>query len=209
MVRARAAVPYDLLVLPHRGWWRRYYRKSFLSLPDARSQRFYWIQLYKIASAARKDAPVMATCGPWLEPTPWPNTWWNLNVQLEYWLTHGSNHLELDAVTRALSEFRGRLSAEVSARYRADSMGIPRTTDTRLVNGGATDPGTGYGVGVPGRETPTPEVGNLTWALHNVWLSYRHTMDRAVLHVGPARQGGRRARVPRSADGALRPAQHE
>ncbi|MGW2256272.1 glycosyl hydrolase family 95 catalytic domain-containing protein [Streptomyces sp. NPDC001780] len=180
-VRARAAVPYDLLVLPHRGWWRRYYRKSFLSLPDARLQRFYWIQLYKIASAARKDAPVMATCGPWLEPTPWPNTWWNLNVQLEYWLIHGSNHLELDAVTRALSEFRDQLSAEVSARYRADSMGIPRTTDTRLVNGGATDPGTGYGVGVPGQETPTPEVGNLTWALHNVWLSYRHTMDRAVL----------------------------
>lgn len=114
-VKTASALPYALLATPHRSWWDRFYRKSFLSLPDARLQRFYWIQLYKTASAARKDAPVMATSGPWLEPTPWPNTWWNLNVQLEYWLIHGSNHLELDAVTRALSEFREQLSREVAA----------------------------------------------------------------------------------------------
>lgn len=179
-VTVASALPYTLLAAPHRLWWDRFYRKSFLSLPDARLQRFYWIQLYKTASAARKDAPVMATSGPWLEPTPWPNTWWNLNVQLEYWLIHGSNHLELDAVTRALSEFRDQLSREVAAPYRADSAGIPRTTDPQLVNGAAVADG-GYGVGIPGQDPPTPEVGNLTWALHNVWLSYRHTMDRSIL----------------------------
>ncbi|MEU5974884.1 glycoside hydrolase family 95-like protein [Streptomyces sp. NPDC047315] len=180
-VRRASTSPYDSLAGPHRTWWDRFYRKGFLSLPDARLQRFYWIQLYKVASAARRDAPVMATCGPWLEPTPWPNTWWNLNVQLEYWLIHGSNHLELDAVSRALGEYREQLTAEVAPPYRADCAGVPRTTDTRLVNGGATPPGNGYGVGVPGRNPPTPEVGNLTWALHNVWLSYRHTLDRALL----------------------------
>ncbi|MFJ5721214.1 glycosyl hydrolase family 95 catalytic domain-containing protein [Streptomyces sp. NPDC093149] len=179
-VRTASAHPYDQLAAPHRTWWDRFYRKSFLSLPDARLQRFYWIQLYKTASAARKDAPVMATSGPWLEPTPWPNTWWNLNVQLEYWLIHGSNHLELDAVTRALSEFRDQLSREVAAPYRADSAGIPRTTDPHLVNGASVTDG-GYGVGIPGQDPPTPEVGNLTWALHNVWLSYRHTMDESIL----------------------------
>ncbi|WP_189173368.1 glycosyl hydrolase family 95 catalytic domain-containing protein [Streptomyces lasiicapitis] len=179
-VRSAARLPYDAFAAPHRAWWDAYYRKSFLSLPDARMQRFYWIQLYKTAAAARRDAPVMATCGPWLEPTPWPNTWWNLNVQLEYWLIHGSNHLELDAVTRALSEFRDNLAKEVAAPYRADSLGVPRTTDTRLVNGASVTNG-GYGVGIPGQDPPTPEVGNLTWALHNVWLSYRHTMDTALL----------------------------
>ncbi|MFG2627464.1 glycosyl hydrolase family 95 catalytic domain-containing protein [Streptomyces sp. NPDC048473] len=179
-VKTASALPYGLLAAPHRTWWDRFYRKSFLSLPDARLQRFYWIQLYKTASAARKDAPVMATSGPWLEPTPWPNTWWNLNVQLEYWLIHGSNHLELDAVTRALSEFRDQLSREVAAPYRADSAGMPRTTDPQLVNGASVADG-GYGVGIPGQDPPTPEVGNLTWALHNVWLSYRHTMDESIL----------------------------
>ncbi|MGW0945695.1 glycosyl hydrolase family 95 catalytic domain-containing protein [Streptomyces sp. NPDC002623] len=179
-VRAAALLPYSALAVSHRAWWHAYYRKSFLSVPDARIQRFYWIQLYKTASAARRDAPVMATSGPWLEPTPWPNTWWNLNAQLEYWLIHGSNHLELDAITRALSEFRDNLAAEVPTPYRTDSLGIPRTTDPHLVNGAASAL-MGYGVGVPGQDPPTPEVGNLTWALHNVWLSYRHTMDRSIL----------------------------
>ncbi|MEU9289240.1 hypothetical protein AB0D57_32370 [Streptomyces sp. NPDC048275] len=100
--------------------------KSFLSLPDARIQRFYWIQLYKAASAARRDAPVMATSGPWLEPTPWPNTWWSLNAQLEYWLIHVSNHLELDAITWALSEFRDNLANEVAQPYRADLFPLLR-----------------------------------------------------------------------------------
>ncbi|MER6954259.1 glycoside hydrolase family 95-like protein [Streptomyces sp. NPDC000618] len=179
-VRAAALLPYSALAVDHRAWWHAYYRKSFLSVPDARIQRFYWIQLYKTASAARRDAPVMATSGPWLEPTPWPNTWWNLNAQLEYWLIHGSNHLELDAITRALSEFRDNLAAETPTPYRTDSLGIPRTTDPHLVNGAASAL-MGYGVGIPGQDPPTPEVGNLTWALHNVWLSYRHTMDRSIL----------------------------
>ncbi|AGP52954.1 hypothetical protein M271_06650 [Streptomyces rapamycinicus NRRL 5491] len=179
-IGSASALPYDALAPTHRAWWHAYYRKSFLSLPDARLQRFYWIQLYKVAAAARADAPVMATSGPWLESTPWPATWWNLNVQLEYWLIHGSNHLELDAVTRALGEFRDNLSNQLDAPYRKDSAGIPRTTDIHLINGGAVANG-GFAVGIPGQDPPTPEVGNLTWALHNVWLTYRHTMDESVL----------------------------
>lgn len=179
-LRKAAHLSYEALMRAHRSWWRAYYRKSFLSVPDTGLQRFYWIQLYKVASAARADAPVMATCGPWLEPTPWPATWWNLNVQLEYWLIHGSNHLELDAVTRALGAFRDELTRAVAPAYRGDSAGIPRTTDARL-RGGARAENAGYGVGVPGQAEPTPEVGNLTWALHNVWLSYRHTMDEGIL----------------------------
>ncbi|WP_233625393.1 hypothetical protein [Actinoplanes sp. ATCC 53533] len=166
----------------HRDWWHAYYRKSFLSISDARLQSFYWIQLYKVASAARRTAPVMATSGPWLEPTPWPATWWNLNVQLEYWLIHGSNHLELDAVTRSIDRYRRNLVDQVDEPYRADSAGIPRTTDMTLLNGAGTGT-SGFAVGVPGQDPPTPEVGNLTWALHNVWLSYRHTMDERTLRT--------------------------
>ena len=63
--RPRSALPYDAARRsPIAPGGTRFYRKSFLSLPDARLQRFYWIQLYKTASAARKDAPVMATSRP-------------------------------------------------------------------------------------------------------------------------------------------------
>ncbi len=176
----RRALPFAASTQDHRRWWHDYYRRSFLSIPDTRLQSFYWIQLYKVASAARREAPVMATSGPWLENTPWPATWWNLNVQLEYWLIHGSNHLELDAVSYALDKYRANLSGQVATPYQADSAGIPRTTDMTLLNG-VSNSTSGFPVGIPGQDTPTPEVGNLTWALHNVWLSYRHTLDRALL----------------------------
>ncbi|MFE4579347.1 hypothetical protein [Streptomyces chartreusis] len=107
----------------------------------------------RLAAAVRSGDHERAPSGLWQKPTPWPNTWWNLNAQLEYWLIHGSNHLELDAITRSLSEFRDNLAAETPTPYRADSLGIPRTTDPRLVNG-AADPLTGYGVGIPGQNPP-------------------------------------------------------
>ncbi|WP_250905107.1 carbohydrate-binding protein [Nonomuraea sp. NEAU-A123] len=159
---------YDTLRAAHRTWWHAFYRKSFVSIPDQRLQSFHWIQLYKVASATRAGAPVMATTGPWLEPTPWPGVWWNLNVQLEYWLIHGSNHLELDSVTSTLDQNRAQLTANVASAYRSDSSGVGRSSDM-FANRSVGTPGSGA------------EVGDLTWALHNVWLSYRHTMDDALL----------------------------
>jgi hypothetical protein len=169
-VRDASAVPFAEYVAAHRGWWHAFYRKSFISIPDQRLQSFHWIQLYKVATGTRAGAPVMATTGPWLEPTPWPGVWWNLNVQLEYWLIHGSNHVELDAITSTLSANRQQLITNVPSAYRSDSAGVGRSSDM-FCNRGVSTPGS----------SGTPEVGDLTWALHNVWLSYRHTMDDVML----------------------------
>ncbi|MFI6318020.1 glycosyl hydrolase family 95 catalytic domain-containing protein [Nonomuraea sp. NPDC050556] len=166
--KVQNAQPYDQLRTAHQAWWHAFYRKSFVSIPDQRLQSFHWIQLYKVASATRAGGPVMATTGPWLEPTPWPGVWWNLNVQLEYWLIHGSNHLELDSVTSTLDQNRAQLTANVGSAYRADSSGVGRSSDMFATRS----------VGTPGSGA---EVGDLTWALHNVWLSYRHTMDDNLL----------------------------
>ncbi|MFI7698561.1 glycosyl hydrolase family 95 catalytic domain-containing protein [Nonomuraea sp. NPDC049480] len=164
----RGARPYGIMRKRHRDWWHDFYGKSFVSLPDQRLQSFYWIQLYKVAAASRAGGPVMATTGPWLEPTPWPAVWWNLNVQLEYWLINGSNHLELDSLTSTLDLNRQQLINNVPAAYREDSAGVGRSSDMFATRG----------VGTPGSGA---EVGDLTWALHNAWLSYRHTMDDKVL----------------------------
>ncbi|MFD8495191.1 Tat pathway signal sequence domain protein [Amycolatopsis sp. NPDC059657] len=174
--RARDAVRWsssvDALRPGHRNWWHAFYRKSFLSLPDAKLQSFYWIQLYKLASAARAEAPIMATTGPWLEPTPWPSVWYNLNAQLEYWPVHGSNHLELDPIPRSIRENQQTLIDGLRPEYRADSMGLRRSADARFADAGY--------VGVPNPNSDA-EIGDLPWLLHNAWLSYRHTMDVSIL----------------------------
>lgn len=164
----RRAASYSVLRRRHTQWWNAFYRKSFVSFPDQRLQSFHWIQLYKVASASRAGGPVMATSGPWLEPTPWPAVWWNLNVQLEYWLIQGFNHPELDSLATTLRQNQEQLAANVPTAYQADSSGIGRSSDM-FANREVGRPGTGA------------ETGDLTWALHNVWLSYRHSMDKALL----------------------------
>jgi alpha-L-fucosidase 2 len=81
--------------LSHRAWWHSFYQKSFLSIPDARMESFYWIQLYKMASCSRPDGPALDLFGPFFRVSQWPGLWWNLNVQLTYWNVLQSNHLEL------------------------------------------------------------------------------------------------------------------
>ena len=79
----------------HRQWWHRFYQKSFLSVPNAQMESFYWIQLYKMGSASRADGPALDLFGPWFRVSQWPGLWWNLNVQLTYWPFYATNHTDL------------------------------------------------------------------------------------------------------------------
>jgi len=78
-----------------RNWWHAFYQKSFLSIPDAKMESFYWIQLYKMATCSRPEAPAVDLFGPYFRVSTWPFHWWNLNIQLTYWPVYASNHLEL------------------------------------------------------------------------------------------------------------------
>ncbi|MEV6158030.1 glycoside hydrolase family 95-like protein [Nonomuraea sp. NPDC052129] len=163
-------------VVAHRLWWQRFYRRSLLSIPDKRLQRFYWIQLYKMASATRDGAPVVTEWGPWFPEAgnSWTNIWWNLNVQVSYPMINGSNHPELDAVTTTFRKYRENLELNVNPGYRdGKSYALCHPGDRML------RPGPRY-VGVPG-VSPNDHTGNLTWGMHNVWLAYRHSMDDGVL----------------------------
>lgn len=156
----------------HRAWWHSFYPKSFLSMDDGVKENFYWAQLYKLASATRGDKSLIDNTGPWLTVTPWPNAWWNLNVQLTYWALNASNHLDLAAsLEHALYDHTDHLRANVPEPYRSDSYAIGRSSN--LV--GESEP-----VKIPGKDE-NAEVGQLLWACHNLWLIYRFKMDDDLL----------------------------
>jgi hypothetical protein len=92
----------DAIFDAHRVWWHDYYRRSFVSVPDARIEQFYWIQLYKFATASRPDAPPIDVMGPTFRVMQWPGLWWNLNVQIAYWIAYTGNRL--DEATNLLDE---------------------------------------------------------------------------------------------------------
>ena len=150
-------------VKTHRDWWHDFYRKSFLSIPDTRLESFYWIQLYKLASATRADRPAMDLMGPWFNDTPWPRIWWNLNIQLAYYPVYSANHLELGESLCRLIDAGAENLARNAKDYSADSDAIGRTS--------------GYDC----RSTAGNEICNLPWALHNYYMQYRYSMDDRVL----------------------------
>ncbi|HQE75977.1 MAG TPA: hypothetical protein PLK00_06105 [Candidatus Hydrogenedentes bacterium] len=176
-VRAASDTPREDFLATHRAAWLDHYRKSFFSVSDPYWQSFYWNQLYKLRAATRRDGVILGIQGPWDQPTPWPGIWWNLNVQLTYWPMYTSNHLELaEPLPNGLREHLPNLIANVRPAYRDDSAGVYRSSTARLV-GGVFYPSL---VERPGDEGD-PEVGNLLWACHNVWLHYRMAMDDGLL----------------------------
>ncbi|MFC9626976.1 hypothetical protein ACFTXM_45835 [Streptomyces sp. NPDC056930] len=172
------ATDLDRLVERHRAWWHAYYRRSFLSVPDKRLQSFYLIQLYKLAASTRAEGPTISEWGPWFPEVGnnWTAVWWNLNVQIGMAPIHGSNHPELDSVTGAFRRFEHNLPASVPVDHRdGESYALGHPSDWQLRAGDT------YDVGAPGSDHVSDNFGNLTWALHNVWQSYRHSMDLSVL----------------------------
>lgn len=174
-VRRAAADGVADLAYTHQNFWHAYYPASFVSLPDARLESFYWIQMYKLASATRANGPVIDNQGPWFRPTPWPGLWWNLNVQLSYWPVYTANRLALgESLLAFLERNEAALRANVPEAHRGDALAISRASSLDGVSPIDAVPPAGPQQGAL-------ELSNLTWVLHNVWLHWRHSLDDRLL----------------------------
>jgi len=149
----------------HRVWWHRYYPKSFISLDDTRMESFYWIQVYKFGSGARKGRAFMDTMGPWIvENTAWANGWFNLNTQLSYWFLSTANRLEVaDSLFTKMDEKLPQLVANMPDEYGDECAGmstiVPQTFISSFPSGRL-----GF-------------TGELLWTCHDYWLMLERTMD--------------------------------
>ena len=156
----------------NRDWWHSFYKASFVTLSDARLESFYWIQLYKMASATREDRPVVDLMGPWYKNSVWAAYWQNLNTQLAYYSVLPSNHPELgEPLCHLLWDRRQDLIKNVPAEYRADSAALGNPTG--FGNLAAQAPG-------PVKEKQGASVYHfiaLPWLMQQYFLQYRFTMD--------------------------------
>jgi hypothetical protein len=162
----------------HSFWWHHYYTKSFISIPDPVLNSFYWIQMYKLGAASRKNKPLIDLMGPWMASTPWPGNWWNLNTELTYSPLYTANHLGISSVLmHTLSKNEANLSLNVPRQFQYNSAGLGRAGGPDMI---APLKLTGSD-----KDTSNPEsdleLGDLTWNLYYGWLQYRYTMDTTVL----------------------------
>jgi len=173
-VRSAVAADQKSWLQSHRDWWNDYYPASFISTGDPYWDPFYWVQQYKLACATRDKGWIIDNQGPWLQPTAWNATWWNLNVQLSHAGVYKANRRGMgSALSHRLDINRASLKLNVAEPYRADSYAIGRTASGWDLLGHAGQPG--------GREPMDRNIGresaNLLWALHNVDLEYRYWQD--------------------------------
>ncbi len=162
-VEKASACGLENLAATHRDWWHKYWPESFVSIPDARLESFYWLQMYKFASATRSDRMPIDLMGPWFNTTPWPRIWWNLNIQLTYWPILTANRLELgNPLCKMIDDGQKALAANAK-KFSADSYAIGRSSGYNL------DRSVGN------------ELCDLPWVLHNYYLQYRYSMDEDLL----------------------------
>lgn len=159
----------------HRDWWHNYYQKSFVSFPDKRIESLYWIQQYRLGSAGHPGKPVIDLMGPWYLRSVWTAMWTNLNVQLAYYTTGISNHLEMEEPLFQLLERRkDQLVKNVPKPFQDEcaALGNPVGFDDLEANVGLyTDPNS---------KTKMNLIA-LPWLMQQYYIHYRLKMDDNLL----------------------------
>ena len=85
----------------HSIWWKNFWSKSAISLPDSILEKQWYLEQYKFGSAARADAPPISLQAVWTADNgklpPWKGDFHHdLNTQLSYWPAYSANHLDLE-----------------------------------------------------------------------------------------------------------------
>ena len=166
------------LINVHRLWWHQFYQQSFITMPDALLESFYWIQQYKIASASRQNKPLIDLMGPWFKPTPWPVYWWNLNAELTYSSLYTANHLEIASVLPAtIDKNISNLINNAPEQYQYNALALGRAGGIGMnaIISVTDDTSDRY------KPASEMELGNATWMLYYYWLQYRYSLDNKVL----------------------------
>ncbi|WDE98683.1 hypothetical protein PQO03_12630 [Lentisphaera profundi] len=142
---------YEQHFAKHAKWWKGYFEKSFVSIPDKKLEAYYKWQLYKVASATRKGKLPIDLMGPWFRATNWPKIWANLNVQLTYLPMAVANQPEIADTLFALIDNKPELFIEAANKYKSDSATHARAISPYTPGGFSW------------------EYGNFLWTLHNYW----------------------------------------
>lgn len=155
----------------HRRWWHHYYPKSFVALPDKGLESLYWQTIYRYGCTARAGRCMVDTPGLWFQGRSWPYFTTDWNIQSAHWAVYAANRLELGrALVDRLHEKRQALIEAVRpVQWQRDSAYLPIAVawDMR----GSREGDMRY----------YDLVGNLPWAMHNLWWQYRYSMDDAML----------------------------
>ena len=120
----------------HLGWWKNFWGKSFVEIPDKKIQDNWYGSLYLMACCSRSDTPPP---GLWHNFTTGMGARWDgdytldYNYQAPFWCAYVSNHFELaDSYEPLLLDHMERGRSTAKNAWRIDPVAQPKSLDSML-----------------------------------------------------------------------------
>lgn len=158
----------------HTKWWKDFWNKSNISVPDQLIQKQYYLEMYKLGCVARKGAPAITLQAVWTADNgslpPWKGDFHNdLNTQLSYWPTYSANHLAEGATfTDWLWKIRKSNLTYTKQYFGVEGLNVPGVI---TLNG---DPMGGW---IQYSLSPTVSA----WTSQHFYWQWKYSMDKAFL----------------------------
>jgi len=158
----------------HFLWWRKFWSKSAIHIPDTLLEKQWYMEQYKFGSASRRGAPPISLQAVWTADNgripPWKGDYHHdLNTQLSYWPCYSANHLE-DGLS-----YLDHLDANKANYKRYTKMYFGK--DGLAVPGVTTLDGTEMGGWIQYSLSPTVS----SWLAQHYYLQWRYSMDKKFL----------------------------
>jgi alpha-L-fucosidase 2 len=158
----------------HEQWWKDFWKKSSVSIPDKPLEKQYYLELYKLGCVARKGAPAITLQAIWTADNgnlpPWKGDFHNdLNTQLSYWPCYTSNHLnEAATFTDWLWSIRNENKKYTHQYFGVKGLNVPGVVTLH-----------GYPMGGWIQYSLSPTVG--AWIAQHFYWQWKYSMDKKLL----------------------------
>jgi alpha-L-fucosidase 2 len=158
----------------HKSWWKAYWSRSTVRLPDPVLEKQWYLETYKFGAASRRGAPPITLQAVWTADDgslpPWKGDFHNdLNTQLSYWPCYSGNRLEEGlAFLDWLWAIKPRCEEYTKTYFGVEGLNVP---------GVATLDGAPMGGWIQYSLGPTVSA----WLAHHFWLHWLYSGDRAFL----------------------------
>ena len=125
---------FDSALSAHSTWWKDFWTKSAISMPDTVLEKQWFLEQYKFGSAARADAPPISLQAVWTADNgklpPWKGDFHHdLNTQLSYWPAYSANHLDLEeGYLNWLWKNRDSFKKYTKSYFGTSGMNVPGVT---------------------------------------------------------------------------------
>lgn len=175
-IKANKAILSDTSFSKHCKWWKNFWDKSSISIPDKQIEKQYCLELYKLACVTGNGAPAITLQAIWTADNgnlpPWKGDFHNdLNTQLSYWPSYPSNHLN---EARTFTDWLWKIKKE-NEKYTKEYFGVNGLN----VPGVATISGFPMGGWIQYSLSPTIAA----WLSQHFYWQWKYSMDKNFLQT--------------------------